>query len=964
GTLDLTETVGVWQNAESIRVLSSVNFDTVANGGFRVGDTITGPTTESIDCQAIEYNSDATLGGEGFIFGDNLTTGFADGEQLDVTGGATAVGLVHTGAETDNSALFATAATTSALTVPGTNNDSVWIHYDAGSVDIPVGATVAETGGAGADGIAAAVVGDTTTGSIRILNSQGVWTNDIALDLELVVNWDIPTSGQVFQVGDVVTGLTSGATARVLAVIDDGDSTGAIITADSSGTWDAVTPDLIQVTRRGGLPVTAFTVAEVENTTHTRSAATLNLPGGVLDFQRADQGGIYPSTEGSINIVRSSNEWYTFMASEFDDLAQLDDDYPVRGDVRDQVYVLQGGWQIGDKSFNYIDSGSWADETNDNVWSNDQSIMAANNIGTHGYFYDATNPTPQPDLYCVQNGEVLSQFWMEGEINVLIRTRTNHDPEIIVPAVDGLGQDVDGGDRTWNLRPFLSTYDYFTASTIGGVSTIPLNNANDGNNNTATHSHSFNTGGAGAYTVGEHITTSASDARGLIVTSDSGATGTITYVLLTATNFADTDVVVGDISAKSSTLDAAGGATVVAGYNDAARAMVVSSRMTGGTTAVATPIIGEEVSQGANVGYLVHEEPANTLFIEEHSGTWDGTTLITGDTSGFTYTPTTRTLDVDFEYDIGDGLGTDTYSGMVSGNRLGATAKTATEVYEWMKWITASTATTTIFDFKTRGTANGATVTPGNIFTQLFAAAGLLKSAGNPTSQKPGAVIIGAVGWVFEKGTLDTADVRNVQLFANDGTQHDAPNLQAIQITGNTSGDAGAAYRATGAAGGGSTVILRGEFQIGAVAASRNAAADSIVRVQAGGSRTVSPLPADVPDSGVIYPEDPNNPGIYLAMPYSSVDRTNNDFTLTSGTIGDVTGATDLVQTDDLHVSFFRETATGGTISNTVQFVSSFPVVFVHRIKGIKPQRTAADFTATGASVGAARDPDPVVNLP
>jgi hypothetical protein len=428
--------------------------------------------------------------------------------------------------------------------------------------------------------------------------------------------------------------------------------------------------------------------------------------------------------------------------------------------------------------------------------------------------------------------------------------------------------------------------------------------------------------------VGEHITTSASDARGLIVTSDSGATGTITYVLLTATNFADTNVVVGDISAKSSTLDAAGGATVVAGYNDAARAMVVSSRMTGGTTAVATPIIGEEVSQGANVGYLVHEEPANTLFIEEHSGTWDGTTLITGDTSGFTYTPTTRTLDVDFEYDIGDGLGTDTYSGMVSGNRLGATAKTATEVYEWMKWITASTATTTIFDFKTRGTANGATVTPGNIFTQLFAAAGLLKSAGNPTSQKPGAVIIGAVGWVFEKGTLDTADVRNVQLFANDGTQHDAPNLQAIQITGNTSGDAG------------------------------------IVRVQAGGSRTVSPLPADVPDSGVIYPEDPNNPGIYLAMPYSSVDRTNNDFTLTSGTIGDVTGATDLVQTDDLHVSFFRETATGGTISNTVQFVSSFPVVFVHRIKGIKPQRTAADFTATGASVGAARDPDPVVNLP
>jgi hypothetical protein len=967
GTIDVSETRGVWQSGESIRVLSSVNFDTVGGTpqGFKVGDTVTGPTTESIDVQAIEYNWDTSLPGEGYIYGDNLTSGFANNEQLDVSGGATAVALVHTGGETDNSALFATCSTTSALVVPGTadTNDSVIIHYESGTVPIPDDAQIADAT-TGAVGIVARVYGDTTTGSIRVIDSDttgGAWTDGNNLNVELVVNWDNPTAGQVFQVGDVVTGSVSGATARVLAVIDDGDSTGAIITADSSGTWNAATPDLIQVTRRGGLPITATTIAEVENTTHTRQVAALDLDGnGITDFQRADQGGIYLAAENSLNIVRKSNALYTFMADEFDELGQLDDDYPVRGDVRDQVYVLQGGWQIADRSFRYLDSGSWADQTNDNVWSNDQSIMAANNIGNWGFQYDATNPTPQPDLYVVQDGEVLPQFWLEGEIDVLIRTRTKRDVERIDTAVPGLGQDVDSGNRTWNLRPYLSTYDYFTASTIGGVSTIPLNNANDGLNATATHQYTFNTGGAGAFTVGEFIQGGTSGAIGIVVTSDSGATGTVTYVLKTATNFQDAETITGDISAKSATTDGSGGSSLVAGYGTDIRAMVLSSRMTGGTTS-GTFIAGEELSQGTNVGYFIHENPDNTLFIEEHSGTWDGTTAITGDVSGASYTPTTRTLDVDFEYDIGDGAGDALYSGFVSGNITGASAQTATEVYEWTKYITAREATSSVFSFKTRGTGDGGTIEDGRIYRQLFSAAGLLKSSGGPMAQKPGDVIIGAVGWVFDKNTLDSGDIRNVTLFDNTGTQHDAPNLQNIQWTGCVVGDSVAIYRATGAAGGGSTSILRTEFQVGAVG-TNNQAADSIVEVQAG-TRSVGPLPNDVPDTGVLRVEDPSNPGIYLRMPYTSVDRTNNTFTL-GATIGSYTGSVDLTQTDNVHVVLVEETAAAATVSNALQYVSDFPAVFVHRLKGLKPQRTAADFTATGASVGAARDADPVVNLP
>jgi hypothetical protein len=227
--------------------------------------------------------------------------------------------------------------------------------------------------------------------------------------------------------------------------------------------------------------------------------------------------------------------------------------------------------------------------------------------------------------------------------------------------------------------------------------------------------------------------------------------------------------------------------------------------------------------------------------------------------------------------------------------------------------------------------------------------------------QKPGDVIIGAVGWVFDKATLDSGDIRNVTLFDNSGVQHDAPNLQNIQWTGLGVGDAVAIYRATGAAGGGSTTILRTEYQVGVVGTD-NQAADSIVLVQAGDD-TISPLKSDVPDTGFLRFEDPSNPGIYLSWEYTSVDRTTNQFT-GPGTIGSITGSVDLIQTDNVHVVPVEEVAAGATASNALQFNVDFPGVWVFRRKGFKPQRTAADFTATGASVGAARDADPVVNLP
>ncbi len=185
GTLTLTSVVGRFENDEPLEVLSEVPFDTVANGGFAVGDTITGPTTESIDVKVIEYNEGpkVALAGEGSIYGDNLTSGFSDGEQLDISGGATNVALVN-GSESDNSGLFTTALANGTLAVPGTTNtnNSVIINYDAGAVAMPVGAQVADAS-SGAVGIIQQVRGATATGSLRLIDvdtTGGAWTDEEA----------------------------------------------------------------------------------------------------------------------------------------------------------------------------------------------------------------------------------------------------------------------------------------------------------------------------------------------------------------------------------------------------------------------------------------------------------------------------------------------------------------------------------------------------------------------------------------------------------------------------------------------------------------------------------------------------------------------------------------------------------------------------------------------------------------
>lgn len=947
GTLTLTNVIGLFEDNEDFDVMSELMFDGVLNGGFAVGDTLQGATSSStIVVRFIEYNIDG-VAGHGKIFGTAMSAAFTNNENLNIVGGQTDVADAD-GTGTDNDAIL-TAAVNGTLAVPGTanTNNCIILHYDGGTIAIPEDAHIADAT-TGAQGYAQRVFGSTSIGSVRVVDSDttgGAWTNNNALRIKDCLYYDTLVAGKVFSVGDVIKGSSSLAVGRVLAVIDDGDSTGKLILAGQSGTF--VDADNIQVKQTDD---TYVTYAGVENSTNKYlDAATINTPAGVRSTQRADQGGIFGP--GSLNVVRSANALYSYAQDLFDELGQLDDDPPLDGNVKDQLYTVLNSFIIPDLSLRFLEKGSFKDSGNNNIFTNYQTTGAIADIGSHGFFYNSTNPTPQPDIYIEQNGVVRRQDWLEGHLNVLIKVKTSTDPKYINPTVNALGQLINGGAVTVHMRPYSRTYDSNEVTQLGGIAVVALGNDKDLNNTTGQYTVGY-TGGTGTpFTVGEEITTT-SGKRGVVRSSTTGATGTVTFDLKSAVQFVNTDVVTGVVSGASATFGTP--TNVVAGYGTNIRVMVTQRRFTGGST-TGTFTLGETVTQTGTgaTGYFM-EDDGGTIYVEEASGTFNGTGLLTGGVSGATNTPTATAAYSTVPKDIGGGVGDKNYTAVTSANITGASARPVLEVYEWWKFLLRAESTTGI---KNAGAAYTST-TQGRIFRRLQSTFAEVRGA-SPFGKKAGSLVIGAQGMFIEKSTLDSADLRNIQLVDNLGDTYNPPNLQLLSITNLVSGVRASAYRSTGA---GQTTILRNEFTVGTVGLGNNQAADSTIKLAAG-VRSVSPLPNDVPDSGVLRILDPNDTGNYLRFIYTSVNRTTNVFTL-AATIGSVTSGVDLTAADNAHVVPVEQQSAGASVSNTLQYVADIPLLVRARVKGKKPFQTTATFGSTGASVGAVLQSDEVVNLP
>ncbi len=947
GTLTLTNVLGQFANNEKIDIMSELAFDAItpANGGFAVGDTIVGNVSAStIAVKAIEYNC-TTVAGWGKMFGRPMSAAFTNDEQLNISGGTADVADAD-GTGTDNDAKWE-ADVDGALAVPGTanTNNSVIVHYDGGTIDIPEDAKISDAT-TGAYGNAQRVYGATATGSIRLVNSNttaGAWADDHVLQIEDVVFYKALVSGKVFEVGNVIHGLTSGKEGRVLAVINDGDSTGKLILADKTGTFTNL--EDIQVKESG-----VWTkYGEVENLTAVLAAATLNLPGGVRSVQRSDQGGIYPNA--SLNIVRSSNALYTYIQDTFDELGQLDDKAPIKANFKDLIYTLINGWRIPDLSFRFAEKGAWQDTTRANVWTDYQSLGEVADIGDHGFLYSASNPTPQPNFYLEQDGAVLRQDWLEGHVDVNIKVKTSTDPRYIDPATPALGQLIDNGTVTWWAGEYLRTYFHFQTTTVGGTAPIPFSTKEDANNTTGTHDITYT--GVGGFTVGEEIVGGTSGARGIVTDEDIG-TNHLYYVLKTAVQFSGVETITGQVSGATCAFSSV--ADLVAGYGTDIRIMTVDRYFTGGTAPSGDFVPGELCTQAGSTwqGWFMSYDPAtDRMYFQDANADAPGAGIITGGVSTETYDPASNATSTVSTFDLGDGSGWEDYSAAVAADITNSDPQPVLNCYEWAKYLTRKESTTIL-----GGPGSTVSGVQGRIYRGLNVAWPEVKES--PWGTFAGGKMFGARGVFIIKETLASADIQNFQLTNNDGDTRTPPNLQVISISVPEAGVRASAYRTAAP---GSTTIQRTEFKVGAVGGGYNQAADTKILVAAQ-DRSVSPIPADVPDVGTIRVLDPNDSGNYLRFPYSAVDKTNNWFQLAAGTIGAVTGGVDLVLNDNVHACLIEEESTGTSVQNTIQYVTPINVYWVARKKGYQPADGPTTFGSGGAAIASNMQVDDVVNLP
>jgi len=974
GTDAVTEVVNLGQAGkiacgDILTGLDRVDFDNTqgTTQGLAVGDTVLGTTSCNTGViRAIQFNCGQggacpATAGEGTLWGVFTGGAWTCNEPLQV-GGSTRALVNGTGNVDD----WTGAVDTALFVPPGTNNVMQIMNFDTTGccpINVPEEARIGSDGCATASETAivekhlGAVAGNCGTLITRCLGGAGLpWDNNDNIFLRHVIFYDTQVAGQVFSVGDVVTGTTSCAQARVLQVIDDGDSSGKIISAGIVNCAGALTETAFNCGCL--LQVACTTIATVENeTVFLDTTSNVNL--AVRTAQREDQGGILADAT-SLNIVRGSNQFFTFLQDTFDELAQLDDLEPACGTVKDAQYTLLNDWVINDLNFRFLSAGGWKTADNNCIWTNYQTIGTVEDISAKRFFRDTTCPTPQPDLYIEQGGLVLRQDWVEGNIDIVIKVKTKTDTRFICTSVETLGQLVNSGCVTIFDRSFLNTFDHFQTATVGGVAPIPLNTAND--LNCGTGQYRLNYGTCGGFCLGEEFVGCTSGARGTVI-AECLTCNTLDYALKSTTQVSACETITGTVSGATATANMC--CTIcclVAGYCDSIRFTFAQTKAAGGTVGCGKFQTGEAVTQAgsAATGFVVGQNSAGTeLVLEVNCGCFNCCGAITDTVGCSTYTPTTVVTTCCACIDLADGSGNHTYNAAVGGcSDAACTPRTILNIYNWAKFITRKEECAVIGKLGECGT----TAVGGQIYKNLVSTYPEVKSSPFGTFATK---MFGAQGLYIDKCCVPAACNQNMQLIDTIGGVVCPPNLQTISVTGLVLCDSVAVYQAINN-GCCSTLIQCMQFVVDSCAA-ENEAADTTIVVGAGTCMVGCCFPVCIPDSGVLRIQDPCEPATtaeFLSFPYNAVTDMCSVFTLTSGTIGGVTNCMDLRDCDDVFVAYIEKVATATTETSCVQYCADVPLLIRVRRKGIKPFQTTACFTSTGSATGAIRTTCSVVDLP
>jgi len=271
-----------------------------------------------------------------------------------------------------------------------------------------------------------------------------------------------------------------------------------------------------------------------------------------------------------------------------------------------------------------------------------------------------------------------------------------------------------------------------------------------------------------------------------------------------------------------------------------------------------------------------------------------------------------------FTYDIGDGNGTQDYEVEIDadGQRLSV-------VYKVMKHWNRAGSTDIFFVNDTD------TPTEGQAYR--YVDSDYPESKQSPLGTFAGGKMFGARSVYFTN--LHADDAQAFQLIDKGGTNRFPPNYQSFVVTGLTIGDRAAIFLANSD----DDSVIKNQYTLDAPTVSEELTV------------TVS-IPSDTPTTGTI---------IVVDTDFTETVYTYSAFSTDTFTASDV--SSDNHSSDSTaYVPYVYETATAGTVSESVVYGVNRYVVARVRKTGIIPFQTAGTFGATGYSAAAIRNPDTI----
>jgi hypothetical protein len=547
---------GAWDvdydNLEITHISGYQGYDAGSGGTAPADGDVVFDSTSGSTQRLLGVSGASVLAAGTMILGEQHDGTVTDGDSLEICSFVDFDTEVNGGPSELDNGLAVTGGTLSGAIQRHVESDGVsgrlWYTAASGSLADGNGITIGGTLKADADGASTDNAWTATADVTQIIPAQGTIPVDtISTTFEsLAGNGRIRTSD--FQHNMCVLNTVNDATAMLADVrVDQNDATIATLyLVDMDGDWSGAGIDDDQVIaleeltmdaeQNGGLAVGN----EIENVGQTHSwfirrfidngdgtaTAYLERSTGTARFSDGDAVHLISSTqrftadgnqrqrEGvalintaagftTTDLQWQSSHLYTDIQDQLDELLNMDDVIAMSAQVLDQQYTGVNTWRIPHFSTRRLTKGAMQQRDavgagdNDDIYTNDAHLGSLNGA---------------PNLYVEQNGTVLEQFWDAGAMDVLLRNKAKNTL-------------INSGERTWYCRPFGDSYDFSKLTSVGLARPVPINTANDVNNNTAyatvrddasdvyqtvevvwaSHTINFNTGAGGTFHPGDVI---------------------------------------------------------------------------------------------------------------------------------------------------------------------------------------------------------------------------------------------------------------------------------------------------------------------------------------------------------------------------------------------------------------------------------------------------------------------------